>query len=91
MFRVATSTPLTMSTSPRESILQVLRAVRRKSDDVEDLLRDFWGGEIDASEHRLLSGWRGELFGKKLLGFLEGDYSIAIDADSGFPELRPSR
>ncbi|MAW76710.1 MAG: ribonuclease D [Planctomycetes bacterium] len=62
-----------------------------KSDDVEDLLRDFWGGEIDASEHRLLSGWRGELFGKKLLGFLEGDYSIAIDADSGFPELRPSR
>lgn len=62
-----------------------------KSEDVENLIRSYWEGEIDTSEHRLLTGWRGELFGNKLLGFLAGDFHIAIDADSGFPELRSSR
>lgn len=59
-----------------------------KSDDVEDLLRQYWAGEIDPDAHKLMCGWRGELFGKKLLGFLEGNYSISIDPESGFPELR---
>lgn len=61
-----------------------------KSDDVENLLRQFWAGDLDEKEHKLMRGWRGELFGKKLLGFLEGAYSIAIHPESGFPELRSS-
>ncbi|MGE4618274.1 MAG: ribonuclease D, partial [Planctomycetota bacterium] len=61
-----------------------------KSDDVEDLIRCHAEGRLDMEQHKLLSGWRGELFGEKLLGFLDGKFHIAIDAESGFPELRSS-
>ena len=62
-----------------------------KSEDVEKLIRSHYEGDIDTSQHRILTGWRGELFGNKLLGFLAGEFQLVIDADSGFPEFRPSR
>ncbi|RTZ92540.1 MAG: ribonuclease D [Planctomycetota bacterium] len=62
-----------------------------RGDDVESLVRDHYGSCLVAADHNLLHGWRGELFGESLIGFLEGKFQLGFDVESGFPDLRPSR
>ena len=62
-----------------------------RGDDVESLVRDHYGSCLVAADHNLLQGWRGELFGESLIGFLEGKFQLGFDVESGFPNLRPSR
>lgn len=55
--------------------------------DVEDLIRAKADGDLREEELKLLSGWRGQLFGLRILAFLSGQSVLKIDAQSGFPIL----
>ncbi|MEE2857675.1 MAG: ribonuclease D [Planctomycetota bacterium] len=59
-----------------------------RGDDVERLVRDYYGSCLVTAEHNLLQGWRGELFGDRMVGFLEGKSQLGFDAESGYPSLR---
>ncbi len=55
--------------------------------DVEELIRAKAAQDPNIEQLKLLSGWRGELIGNRLLRFLSGDSSLRIDPHTGFPEL----
>ncbi|MGE3163851.1 MAG: ribonuclease D [Planctomycetota bacterium] len=55
------------------------------SSDLQTLVDDFLCGRVDPVQHRVLSGWRGELVGRDLLDFLEGRASIRIDPATRSP------
>ena len=55
--------------------------------DVEDLIRANADGSSQMTGLKLLDGWRGQLFGERILAFLSGKSVLKIDADSGFPVL----
>ncbi|OUU20398.1 MAG: hypothetical protein CBC13_10765 [Planctomycetia bacterium TMED53] len=55
--------------------------------DVEDLVRARINKDPYIDSLKLLSGWRGELFGQRLLRFLSGDSALRIDPRSGYPNL----
>ena len=55
--------------------------------DVEDLIRAKAAGETQSESLKLLSGWRGELFGERIVAFLSGQSVLRIDAQTGYPVL----
>ncbi|MDE0959762.1 MAG: ribonuclease D [Planctomycetota bacterium] len=59
--------------------------------DVENLVRDHFAGNLVEADHSLLRGWRGEMFGTKVVGFLNGEFQLGFDQETGFPSLRPCR
>ena len=60
-----------------------------KADEIEELVRSYNKGEVDPGEHRVLSGWRGEVVGEKLLDFLSGKVCLLNDPVAGRPVFRP--
>jgi ribonuclease D len=75
----------------------VLSALSHKADIETSLLANrretealvCWYGEpeFDASEVRLLNGWRADLIGNDVLAFLEGRVSVQLDAQTGQPRF----
>ena len=60
-----------------------------RGDDVENLVRAHSAGSLVEAEHSLLRGWRGEMFGTKVVGFLDGKFQLGFDQETGYPSLRP--
>jgi len=60
-----------------------------RGDDVENLVRAHSAGNLVEAEHSLLRGWRGEMFGTKVVGFLDGKFQLGFDQETGYPSLRP--
>ncbi|MDC0346842.1 ribonuclease D [Planctomycetota bacterium] len=58
--------------------------------DVEHLIRAHFDKVTDSTDVKLLKGWRGELFGKKIIRFLTGELVLRIDPESGYPRLLES-
>jgi ribonuclease D len=50
-----------------------------KRDDLALLVLDARRGTPDPDEHPLLTGWRGQLVGRRLLAFLNGEIAVRID------------
>ncbi|MAJ28175.1 hypothetical protein CBD41_01985 [bacterium TMED181] len=55
--------------------------------DVEDLIRAKAEKDPNLSNLKLASGWRGELFGDKIISFLTGRSVLRMDPQSGYPSL----
>jgi ribonuclease D len=51
-------------------------------------LKNHQKGEDASDELEILSDWRGEILGRDLLKLLDGDAVIALDKNTGLPELR---
>jgi len=66
--------------SMAEGIDPALLATRA---EITALVRE--GPDAATEDHRLLSGWRWEFMGEKLLGLLSGELVIRLDPETGLP------
>ena len=57
---------------------------------VEKLASDYLDGCLETDRVDLLSGWRGELAGNRLMAFLQGEIAVRLDPESGSPVFEPA-
>ncbi len=54
---------------------------------IDELVASWHAGTLEQDGSPLLTGWRGELFGARLLGFMEGRFSVHFSPETGRPVL----
>lgn len=57
------------------------------SSDIERLVAAVYVSGEDPSEQPVLSGWRGELVGRRLMAVMEGGVGVRLNPESGAPEF----